>query len=162
MNACAVLLADFEVVKSMSNRFHGKQAQLHTSDLLVGLGLLIIVAVAAWALSRLTRRGGDQPHHHNARSLFCELCRAHGIDRAGRSLLQKMAQSLDLSPAQLFLEPDRWQPEALDPLLAPYHEECRALYARLFAEPEEAAVAESVPEPEPAEVAPVDEAVASA
>lgn len=158
MNACAVLLADFEVVKSMSNRFHGKQAHLHTSDLLVGLGLLVIVALAAWALSRLTRRGADQPHHHNARSLFRELCQAHGIDRGGRALLQQVAQSLDLPPAQLFLEPDRWQPEALDPLLAPYHDECHALYARLFAEPEEPAVAEPVA----AEVAPVDEAVASA
>ncbi|HEX3656017.1 MAG TPA: hypothetical protein VHV55_09430 [Pirellulales bacterium] len=158
MNACAVLLADFEVVKSMSNRFHGKQAQLHTSDLLMGLGLLVIVALAAWALSRLTRRGNDQPQHHNPRSLFRELCQAHNIDRGGRALLQKLAKSHDLDPARLFLEPDRWQPEALDPALASYQDECRALYEQLFAQPEEPAAAE----PAPTESAPAEEPATAA
>jgi hypothetical protein len=161
MNACSVLLADFEVVKSMSNRFHGRQAQLHTSDLLMGLGLFVIVALAAWALSRLTRRGDDRQQYNNPRSLFRELCQAHDIDRAGRALLQKVARSQNLSPAQLFLEPDRWQAEALDPLLAPYEDECRALYERLFAQPETAAEVQAV-EPTHAESVLADDAVPAA
>ncbi|HEX4149419.1 MAG TPA: hypothetical protein VHY20_10540 [Pirellulales bacterium] len=143
MIAFAILLADFEVVKNMSNRFHGKQAQLHTSDLLMGAGLLAIVCLAAWGLSRLTRKGDDQPHLHSARNLFRELCRAHHIDRAGRALLQKVARAQNLSPASLFLDPDGWQPERLDEQCAPQRDQCRALHERLFAIVAEAEAAEA-------------------
>jgi hypothetical protein len=143
MNLLPVLLADFEVVKSMSNRFHGKQAQLHTSDLMMGLGLLSILVLVAWGLARLTRKGDDRPSYHSNRSLFRELCRAHGIERAGRALLQKLAKSRDLPPAQLFLDPDCWQPEKLDPQWAPAANHFQALHDRLFAIVDEAEAAEA-------------------
>ena len=147
MNLFFVLLADFEVVKSMSNRFHGKQAQLHTSDLMMGVGLLSALVLVAWGLSRFTRKSDDQPRYSSARSLFRELCRAHKIDRAGRSLLQKVARSQNLAPAQLFLDPDCWQPDHLDPQWAPAADQCRTLYDRLFAIVDEAEAAEAAEAP---------------
>lgn len=132
-----LLLADFEVVKNMSSRFHGKQAHLHTSDLLTLVGLILIVILAACFLKRLTRKNADRPKYHKPQGLFRELCQAHEIDRSGRSVLELIAEAQEVPPSQLFVDPELLQPEKLGSDLAGYEAQCRAIAELLFARPDE-------------------------
>jgi hypothetical protein len=129
-----VLLADFEVVRNMSHRFHGKNAQLHWNDLFMLLAIVLALAVAAWFLTRVTRRERHR-RTNSPRGLFQELCQAHQLDRQSRNLLWQLAKHQELThPACLFLDPGKFEPGQLPDLLPAQLQRLANLRAQLFAE----------------------------
>jgi hypothetical protein len=79
----------------------------------------------------LARARGTYPRQ----GLFRDLCRAHGLDRAQRNLLERLAAAQGLSvPARLFLEPERFARAALGPSLSGEFEDVDAIRRIIFAE----------------------------
>jgi hypothetical protein len=134
MIECAVLLADFEVVRNMGHRFQGKNAQLHWNDLFMLLTIVLAVALAAWFLTRVARRERHR-RTNSPRGLFLELCQAHQIDRQSRKLLWRLAKHQEPShPACLFLDPRRFESGQLPELLPSQLQRLVKLREQLFAE----------------------------
>ena len=130
----ALLLADFEVVRNMGHRFHGKNAQLHWNDLFMLLAIVLALAAAAWFLTRVARRERRR-RTNSPRGLFQELCQAHQLDRQSRNLLWQLAKHQELShPARVFLDPERFEPGQLPELLPTQVQRLANLRQQLFVE----------------------------
>ena len=127
------LLADAEMFRSLNQQFSGQNFRFGWSHVAV---ILLIVAAAAsiiWLLNRLSRDDRQQIRN-NPRGLFRELCRAHGLSLTHRRLLDQLASYQQLAdPARLFLEPERFEPARLGPVLEPHQARFAALRDRLFA-----------------------------
>jgi hypothetical protein len=72
---------------------------------LVVLGVCVLAAIACvakWKWFSKPARAIDDP-----RSLFIELCRAHGVSRTDQRLMEKLAESVQLAnDTEIFLRPD--------------------------------------------------------
>jgi hypothetical protein len=129
-----MLLADFDVVRNMGHRFHGKNAELHWNDLFMLMAIVVAVTAAAWFLTRLARRERHR-RTNSPRGLFQELCRAHQLDRQSRNLLWRLAKHQELShPASLFVDPERFDPARLPALLPAQAQRLATLREQLFSE----------------------------
>ena len=129
-----VLLADFEVVRNMGNRFHGKNAQLHMDDLFMLLAIVSAVVLVGWLLSRFARHERRR-RTNSPRTLFQELCQAHQLDRQSRKLLLRLAKHQELiHPASLFIDPRRFAPGQLPELQPSQLRRLESLRLQLFAE----------------------------
>lgn len=127
-------LADFDVVRNMGNRFHGKQAQLDTRDLFMLLGILTAVCMIAWLLHRFAERQEKRRRYNSPNGLFRELCKAHALTRRERRMLRRLAKPLKLDqPARIFLERQRFDAESLNPSLRAHAADYARLAERLFA-----------------------------
>jgi hypothetical protein len=128
------LLADFEVVRNMSHRFQGKNAQLHWNDLFMLLTIVVALVVTAWFLTRVAQRERRR-RTNSPRLLFAELCRAHQLDRQSRKLLWRLAKHQELShPASLFLDPRRFAPGQSPDFQPSQIQRLEKLREQLFAE----------------------------
>lgn len=128
-----IVLADFDVVRNMGHRFHGKEAQLGMDDLFMGLAILLAVVALAWILSRFASRQDLHVRSNSPRALFRELCAAHQLERQDRGLLKRLARHHQLAhPAMLFLEAARFEPTALSARLASQASRLEKLRERLF------------------------------
>ncbi len=66
----------------------------------IGLAFSLVVRYLTWREGR---------RYRHPQKLFWELCRAHGLDRASRKRLQRLANAHQLrDPARVFLEPERF------------------------------------------------------
>ncbi len=109
------LWAESEVFRGMGSAFRGRRAVLTRSDALVWVGIVLAVVVAFVVLSRLMMRQERRRRYHSPRALFKQLCKAHNIQRAERSLLLKLAQFRQVElPTQLFFESQHFDPQTLD------------------------------------------------
>ncbi len=134
MNRFGMLLADFDVVRNMGHRFHGKNAELHWNDLFMLLAIVVAVAAAGCFLTRIARRERHR-RTNSPRGLFQELCRAHQLDRQSRNLLLRLAKHQELShPARLFVDPERFAPDRLPTLLPAQAQRLARLREQLFSE----------------------------
>ena len=128
-----ILLADDARLRILSESFRSDRTRPETGGLVLVLSILACVVLALWIVSRLAARRdrGHRINHPNA--LFAELCKAHGLDRQARQLLQSIARQQRLAhPARLFLEPERLNPTSLTGPLAARRSEIEALRRRLF------------------------------
>ena len=135
-----ILLGDFDVVRNMGHRFHGKEAQLGMDDLFIGLAILLAVITLAWILSRFARRQDIHVRSNSPRALFRELCAAHNLERQDRGLLKRLAKHHQLAhPAMLFLEAARFEPAAIPAGMASQTARVEKLRERLFVDTPETA-----------------------
>ncbi len=127
-------LADATRWRSMGSGFRGSRARFDTTDILTGVLLVAAVAAGVYLLSRLVSRQEAHRRHYSPRSLFRSLCRAHELDHHSRRLLASLVRGQRLRhPARMFVEPHRFEPEAVGPKLRHQFAEIRALRDRLFA-----------------------------
>jgi len=133
--AASVLLARATWFDSMTHQFSGGNFRFGAFHVLV-LALIAASLVIVYWIAGRTGKPGREPRYDHPRALFRALCRAHGLDRASRRLLDQLARQQRLSdPARLFLEPERFEAENLGASLKPRRKQFVALRDRLFAEP---------------------------
>ncbi len=135
-----LLMADrAHMFRNMGSGFREKQENFNPAELVLWLLLLIGLFWALNALSHfLARRDKRQrPLYNSPRALFRALCRVHKIDRPGRRLLKRLAAYRGLPhSAQIFLEPDAFNPAAVPPPLQAYAAQLTTLQRTLFGLPQ--------------------------
>ena len=96
----------------------GRQFQRHALDwqardiiLCLGVSALTIISICLMSRYMRHREGGG---YYSPSALFLELCRAHRLNWSARRLLWQLARRRQLSnPAQLFVEPQHFEPDPL-------------------------------------------------
>lgn len=127
------LLADMDRLRSMGNQFRGRRARIEAADVWTGIAILAAFILAVWVLTWFVARRERKAAYNSPRKLFNLLCKQHEVGRAGRRLLKQLARWHGLaSPAQLFLNPDYFDPASLSPYLRAHAADFEALKERLF------------------------------
>ncbi|HUG66153.1 MAG TPA: hypothetical protein VMM76_00270 [Pirellulaceae bacterium] len=132
IDRCFLLAGQAQYIQ-MGRRFRRGGGGVAWTDLLIPIAVIGVVAAIAWLVTRYVKyreqRKADSPHE-----LFAELCRAHGLDRASQRLLRRLAKAHRLqSPAQLFVEPARFDLEILGKAFEARRAQTAALRSKLFA-----------------------------
>ena len=105
------------------------------TDLLLPIAVIGSVIVIAWLVTSYLKFR-EQRQADSLHGLFGELCQAHGLDWASQQLLRAVANAQRLeSPAQLFVEPARFDIEILGKAFENRGSLVAALHAKLFASP---------------------------
>lgn len=127
------LLAFSEKMHRVWGRFDHQKPGISSTQWLIALGVLA-AAVAGLVIWRIVAQRSRRTYSSsNPAKLFNELCKAHGIDRAGRRLLKRLADVRGKScAAQLFLDPQAFEPQTMPGELRPAANELKLLRARLF------------------------------
>jgi len=143
-NAIQCLLADANRFRDMGRAFRGSRARLDSGDVLFGLLVLCGVVVGLWLLWYVHSRHEGLRGRKGPLRLFHELCRAHSLRFSEEWLLWRLARAGRLrDPAQLFLEPERFDAGRLPGSLRGRANLLRRIKARLFPEPLDAPSEES-------------------
>jgi len=127
------LLAFSQEMHRVWGRFDHQKPGITPSQWLMVLGLLaaVVVGVIIWRI--VAQRAKRTYSSNNPTKLFNELCKAHGIDRAGRRLLKRLADARgESSAAQLFLDPQAFELQTMPGELRPAAKELKLLRERLF------------------------------
>jgi hypothetical protein len=121
-----ILAADDQRLEQMGIRFRAETPQLDLIGPLIVLGGMVALAAVGWLLASWYARRETRVVN-SSRRLFRELCRAHGLNRSNRELLEDIADWHELAdPVQLFFEPRRFLPPDLHEAL-----KCEAEVAQL-------------------------------
>jgi hypothetical protein len=92
------------------------------------VGLLVIACLACYLVRQIVRRRVFEP-----RSLFHALCKVHGLSKRDRRILERLAECHGIrEQANLFLQPERFEPERLPIELRGEQEQVAGLKSRLF------------------------------
>lgn len=110
---------------------HGKSNGTEELIVLAGVtALLLLIAVASRVYLQRSRRTFASD---NSSRLFRELAAAHGLNRAGRRLLHRLAVARGVAnPTLLFVEPQHFEAQSLPEELKDSAAELRRLRAKLF------------------------------
>ena len=132
VDRCLLLAGEAQYVH-MGRRFRRRGGGIDWTELLLPIAVIACVVGIAWLVSRYFKlraeRNADSPQ-----ALFAELCQAHELDWPTQQLLRALANAHRLpSPAQLFLEPDRFDVERLGRAFDSRQAQIAALRSRLFA-----------------------------
>jgi len=96
------------------------------------IGLVVLCAGIAAVVAYLKYNDFSKPCNDPNR-LFRELCRAHGLDRGSRKLLQQLAMQTGLvQPAEVFLTPAVFEVNQLPEQLQRERERVMELRGQLF------------------------------
>lgn len=126
-----VLLAQHDRIRALGENFRGEHARVSTHEVLLGLALLACGVVGLWMLSQHLARREKALRLYSPRRLFKQLCDAHGLPRAARKTLKRLAHVHELeNPARLFLEPERF--DISEGQSVQQQEAYRALKRKLF------------------------------
>jgi len=100
------LLAQMSRWQRLGDGLRGPGTRIELSEVLsFGLGL-VLVGVIVWIVFYWRKRNDMSQRCDDPRKLFRELCQHHGLNRADRRLLQKLAAIKQLrQPAELFVTP---------------------------------------------------------
>ena len=129
-----IVLARMSWFENLSRQWGGGNGRFGATHIV--LLTLAVAALAAIAIGARRLRSNGERQYNNPRALFRALCRAHGLDRASRRLLDQLARQQRLAdPARLFLEPERFEPANLGASLKSQQARFTSLRDRLFAEP---------------------------
>ena len=91
--------------------------------------LLVSALISYW----LTKRRQNEFWQDSPTRLFHDLCRGHQLELATRRLLKKLALARGLeSAAELFIEPNYFNPAGLPPAFEPSAHELQRLRRTLF------------------------------
>lgn len=132
LERCLFLAGQAQYVH-MGRRFRRHGGGVGWTELMIPIALIACVVGIAWLVSRYfklrEKRNSDSPP-----ALFAELCQAHGLDWPSQQLLCAMTNAHRLaSPAQLFVEPDRFDVDSLGRAFGNRKAQIAALRSRLFA-----------------------------
>ena len=131
-----LLLAERARWQRLGDGFGGKASAFNAVDLIYAAVILIGFTLGLIILVKMAARGDNPQAVHRPRSLFRELCRAHGFSFSQRRLLWKLARDQNLAhPARMFLEPARWSKSRMPEKLTARYDELLALRDRVFAHP---------------------------
>ncbi len=129
----SLLWGQVQRATSMGSRFRGESAQFGMQQVLNGLMLLGVIALAIWGLSLLLNRQDRTRRHLSHRALFRSLANAHALNFAQKRLLKELARAHRLAqPARLFLEPERFDAARLTQSLARRQGQLDTLRSKLF------------------------------
>lgn len=144
LNAFDGLLAQTNRFSDMSRAFRGPRAEFDAGDVLVGLLALAGVVAVLWLLWYLNSRNEGLRKRNRPLRLFHDLCRAHSLRFSEEWLLWRLARAGRLrDPAQIFLEPERFDATRLPASLRARANLFGRLKTRLFPEPLDAPNEES-------------------
>jgi hypothetical protein len=130
------LLASSSRLRALGSGVRGRDARIDSSDVVTMVVVLAVVVLGVTILSWYVARRDRRRSFTNPHALFHALSKAHGIDRRGRRLLGKMVRWYRLKqPAQLFVEPERFELSRLSPELQREGAAITALSKRLFRQP---------------------------
>jgi hypothetical protein len=128
--ATSILLAELHRGDSLSESFRSHSGR---DDVLLGLLMAAALVAALWAASRLLGLRRRRHDYNSPRQLFRALCKAHHLTWSDRALLARVARHYRLQdPGRLFLEPQRWDEQALNPTFAMDLGRLRTLRKQLF------------------------------
>ena len=128
-----LLLAQVDPVERLANAFRERQVRMDSGDVVIAVLLLLGLVVALWLLSRLPSRRTRGASPSRPLVLLLSLCRAHKLAWSECWLLWRVARHHGLDdPARLFVEPERFDPAEVGPVLRLRAEELGALGRRLF------------------------------
>lgn len=130
IDRCMLLAGQAQYIH-MGRRFR-RGGGVDWSDLWLPIAVIVCAAAIAWFVSRYLKlreaRKADNPQ-----ALFAELCQAHRLNWSNQQLLRALANAHRLpSPAQLFVEPERFDVAPLGRAFASRQARIAALRARLF------------------------------
>ena len=125
------LLAQSDRFSDLGARFQQSEQALTWLPLLLA-GLTVAAAIAIWFVARYLGLL-DRYRRRSQRRLFRELCRLHQLDWPSRRLLRQLAVAQGVaSPAQLFLQPEKFDSPRQCPALLPCADQIDELRGRLF------------------------------
>jgi hypothetical protein len=127
------LLAQLSQWRHLGDRFGGGHAGLDAIDILSLIAVIVLAVLGVFVLQRYAPNRDRPGRFDDPRQLFRELCRAHGLGRASRRLLKRLAAWRGLSdPALVFVMPECFDTDALPPELGNAAHELAQLRTRLF------------------------------
>jgi len=136
LNTIQILAAQTNRFSDMGRAFRGSRARLDSGDVIVGLLVLGGMVLGLWLLWYVHARHEKLRKRNGPLRLFHELCRAHSLRFSEEWLLWRLARAGRLrNPAQLFLEPERFDPARLPGALRGRASLFGRIKARLFPEP---------------------------
>lgn len=131
-----ILLAQRSRLDNLSDAFRSRPDSTDKNDILHGLLIVAVLIVGVWLLGRLFTMREERRTYNSPLRLFLSLCKAHGLRWSQQWLLWRVARSQRLeNPAQLFVEPERFNEENLCPALRSRAAELQILREQLFAAP---------------------------
>lgn len=108
-------------------------ADASTMTIVVSLGIAVAVIAAVCAALAFYSRWSHKQKHDSHWGLFCELCKAHELDRKHRGLLKQVAKLFRMTqPAQLFSQPKWLSSSQLAAKMPSCKDELKALRDVLF------------------------------
>ena len=127
------LLAQYSRWQRLGDRLHRNRGRMDFIEMLPYLiGLVVLCAGIAAVVAYLKYNDFSKPCNDPNR-LFRELCRAHGLDRGSRKLLQQLAMQTGLvQPAEVFLTPAVFEVNQLPEQLQRERERVMELRGQLF------------------------------
>lgn len=144
----AILAADRVAWDGLARQF--RERDFDARQALVGLGILLLAAVAVWFLSRLVNVLERRAGYDGPKRLFVELCRAHALSWSEAWLLWRTARAQRLAdPSRVFVEPERLAPVNLPRGLRMHAERLDRIAGRLFARQSGSGEKPSLVEPPP-------------
>lgn len=131
--ARSVVLAEQGRFVDMGRRFRQGGATLDAQSVAFVLLVCALVALAVWGLARYFAFRERQGYNSD-RGLFRELCRAHELNSSSCRLLWQLARFQRLArPADLFIDPRRFETQQLPGPLAKRKDDIARLRDRVFA-----------------------------
>jgi hypothetical protein len=114
-------------------RFDHEEPGFSTNHLVVLVGIVLVLGIIAVVKRILERRATRTFTSDSSTKLFHELCAAHGLRRAARKLLKRLAEARGLkNAATLFVEPQYFDAGTLPMEWQSHASELRRLSLRLF------------------------------
>jgi hypothetical protein len=130
---CAALLAVDEEAFRVWGRFDHGKSSFGTTHLLVLIGIVALLMLAAIVSRVLVRRAANTFTSDSTVRLFRDMCAAHGLKRSARRLLQQLATARGMTDcARLFVEPQLFEVKGLPPELKASAAELKRLQQTLF------------------------------
>jgi len=133
-----VLLAASSHLDSLSSGFRGRRTHIEPKDYATGVLVLTALVLVVWFLSYMMTLQERRKTYRSPGRLFLALCREHRLRWPQRWLLWRAARAQRLrNPAQIFLEPERFEPAKLGPSLRARQDEFQRLRDKLFVDLDE-------------------------
>jgi hypothetical protein len=128
-----VLLASREEMHRVWGRFDNESPAISANQWLIVVGAIALAVLAGMISSIAKRRSTKTFSSDSSGKLFRELCAIHGLKRASRRLLKRLAEARGVAnPAMLFVEPQHFDTKGLPSELRSSAKELRQLSERLF------------------------------
>jgi hypothetical protein len=109
-----LLIARTRDLRDMSEGFRSVGYNDNAFETALVAAGLVAICLTLLFIGRYARRFENLKSYDNAPELFRELCRVHRIDWTSRRLLKRLAAEWEMTcPANLFVEPDRFNPARL-------------------------------------------------
>ncbi len=132
-NQWLILLATRQEMHRVWGRFDNERPGTSGSQWMIVIGVVALMVLAGMIWRVATRRSVGTYTSNSSAKLFRELCAMHGLGRASRRLLKRLAEARGLTnPAMLFVEPQYFDARSLPAELKSFAKELRRIGEMLF------------------------------